>query len=280
MPTNQAGRVFKRWVALALVLSVGVFLFLTFVEMRRADPGAVSSPVKNASPAEPGAEAPPRDPVSAEHAAPVPRDLRPAEPRAPDFSPTRPGQIIRTYLIFAQAESLETAQRRMEQGWPPDLDFRSWNRLAVEAAAEQGDLLALNKRAVIRLAEGREDWLDHEPLIRGSGFYARLRAAEAWRLIYTQRLNGRSGGLAAYRIPEDQVVVGLAWDLVAQYLGHMSVLIEMGGSFRGPHARALESVGFVQILEAEEMALGILRYVNDERRRRGWPPLRAQWSTR
>ncbi len=206
--------------------------------------------------------------------------IRPSEPTLSDFQPTLPGQIIKTYVIFSQAESLETAQRRTAQGWPPDLDFRSWNRLAVDAAAEQGDLLALNQRAVIRLAEGREDWLDHEPLIRGSGFYARLRAAEAWRLVYPQRLNGRSGGFAAYRIPEDQVVVGLAWDLVAQYLGHMSVLIEMGGSFRGPHARALDSVGFAQILEAEEMALGILRYVNDERRRRGWPPLRAQWSTR
>lgn len=270
----------KRTLLLAAVLAICIWMVLSLREQRPTDRGTVAGPTKDERLQDAEALSPPPEPTSTARPAPTPNHLPSAEPAAPDFSPTRPGQIIKTHLIFAQAESLETTQRRLEQGWPPDLDFRSWNRLAVEAVADQGDLLALNKRAVIRLAEGREDWLDHEPLIRGSGFYARLRAAEAWRLIYTQRLNGRSGGLAAYRIPEDQVVVGLAWDLVAQYLGHMSVLIEMGGSFRGPHARALDSVGFVQILEAEEMALGILRYVNDERRRRGWPPLRAQWSKR
>jgi hypothetical protein len=266
--------------ALAAALSVGAFVFLTLAEMRRASNEIVAENIKAESPLEGSSQASPSALGPDERNAPSPNDFRLTQPRVQDFNPTRPGQIVRTYLIFAEARDPETAQRRTEQGWPPDLDFRSWNRLAVEAEAEQGDLVALNKRAVIRLAEGREDWLDHEPLIRGSGFYARLRAAEAWRLIYTQRLNGRGGGLAAYRIPENQVVVGLAWDLVAQYLGHMSVLIEMGGSFRGPHARALDSVGFVDILEAEELALGILRYANDERRRRGWPPLRAQWSTR
>lgn len=269
----------KRTLLLAAVLAICIWMVLSLLE-QQPDRGTVAGPAKDQRLQDAEALSRPPEPASTERPAPSPNELPPNEPAAQDFNPTRPGQIIKTYLIFAQAPGPEIAQLRTEQGWPPDLDFRSWNRLAVEAAAEKGDLEALNKRAVIRLAEGREDWLDHEPLIRGSGFYARLRAAEAWRLIYTQRLNGRSGGLAAYRIPEDQVVVGLAWDLVAQYLGHMSVLIEMGGSFRGPHARALESVGFVQILEAEEMALGILRYVNEERRRRGWPPLRAQWSTR
>lgn len=186
-------------------------------------------------------------------------------------------QESRILGVFMEARTPLLARRQKEQGFPKDFDYRSWNRLSVDAAADKGDLEALNKRAVLRLWEGREDWVDHEPLIRGSGFYARLRAAEAWGLISSDLLNNFSGHGRLPTAPMRNLRAGLAWELVTQYLGHPPIHYDLDGALHGPHALPLRSVGFADIVEAEEMALEILRLVNSERHRRGWPPLRAQW---
>lgn len=276
----KAGRIARASLALSGVLLIGAGGYFLATRVHDVSQGSVSAGGINEGAIQGRPRSAPVPEATAEQRGSAPDEFRLMAPGSQEFNPTTPGQIRQSYWVFDQAQNETLARRRREQGFPPDFDYRSWNRLAVEAAADEGDLMALNQRAVLRLMEGREDWMDHEPLIRGSGFYARLRAAEAWGLVSTEGLNRSRGGNAARTVPVKNVTAGLAWDLVTQYFGHMPLLLDSSGQLRGPNARALQSISFVEVFEAEEMALSILRYVNDERRRRGWPPLRAQWSTR
>lgn len=171
----------------------------------------------------------------------------------------------------------EKIRLREAQGWPTDMDFETWNREEIEAAAAAGDLQALNKRMVLRLVEGRADWLEHEPLIRGSGFYARMRAGEALSLISASLLRQRN---RRSEVPARSVVEALAWDLVARYLGHTSIFWEIPATswvHNYIFSSKEGSIGFYELVEAEEVATRILRFINEERRHRGWAPLRANW---